>query len=104
MGQKSTNYHPKNLATAVIWGSAVGLFALCIPLTAIAKSGSLLPILVVLGATSSTAAIWLAPKQRPREDALTIKALEDRIMTLETIYTSLPDSEKMPQYLNKDSD
>ena len=102
MGQKSAKYNSKNRATAVIWGSAVGLFALCIPLTAVAKSGPILPILVLLGASSGTAAVWFAPEQRRRDDLLTIKALEDRVMNLETIYTSLPDFEQPPQLLNKD--
>ncbi|MEM1292514.1 MAG: hypothetical protein AAGH67_13675 [Cyanobacteria bacterium P01_H01_bin.162] len=80
----------------------MGLFALCIPLTAVAKSGPILPILVMLGATGGTAAVWLAPEQRRREETLALKALEDRVMNLETIYTSLPDFEQPPQLLNKD--
>ena len=102
MGQKSAKSNSKNRATAVIWGSAVGLFALCIPLTAVAKSGPILPILVMLGASSGTAAVWLTPGQRRREETLALKALEDRVMNLETIYTSLPDFEQPPQLLNKD--
>lgn len=102
MGRKSAEYNPKNRATAVIWSAAVGLFALCIPLTAVAKSGPLLPILVMLGASGGTAAVWLAPTQRRREEALAIKGLEDRIISLETIYTSLPEFEEMPKILHKD--
>ncbi|NER78254.1 MAG: hypothetical protein F6K42_01500 [Leptolyngbya sp. SIO1D8] len=88
--------------TAVIWGCAVGMFALCIPLTAIANSGPILPILVVLGAVGGTVTVWSSPDKRRREDRLTIQALEDRIMNLETIYTSLPEFEKSPQLLEKD--
>ncbi|NEQ42256.1 MAG: hypothetical protein F6K00_01325 [Leptolyngbya sp. SIOISBB] len=101
MGQKSAKYNPKNRATAVIWRSAMGLFALCIPLTAVAKSGPILPILVMLGASVGTVAVWLAPAQRPREEALAIKRLEDRIMNLEAICTSLPEFEKMPRILDE---
>ena len=103
MRRKSAQYNPKNRATAVIWGATVGLFALCIPLTAVVQSGPLLPIFVILGASVGTAAVWLAPTQLHREEAPTIKSLEDRIMNLEAICTSLPEFEKMPQILNKDS-
>ncbi|MGD1861528.1 MAG: hypothetical protein ACFB0E_16365 [Leptolyngbyaceae cyanobacterium] len=94
MGRKSVKYNPKNRATAVIWGAAVGLFALCIPLTAVAQSGPLLPLLVVLGASVGTVAVWFAPEQYRKEDKLALTALEDRVMNLETIYTSLPDFDK----------
>ena len=80
----------------------MGLFALCIPLTAVAKSGPLLPILVMLGASVSTAAVWFYPKQHRSTETLTIKTLEERIMNLETIYTSLPEFEKVLQILDKD--
>ncbi|MEO1094085.1 MAG: hypothetical protein AAFX01_04195 [Cyanobacteria bacterium J06638_28] len=103
MERKSARHNPKNRATAVIWSAAVGLFALCIPLTAVAKSGALLPILVMLGASISTTAVWVSPKQRRSTETLMIKALEDRIMNLETIYTSLPEFERIPQFLDKDS-
>lgn len=104
MRRKLSKYEQRNTATAVIWGCALGMFALCIPLTAIAKSGPLLPILVILGAGGGTAAVWFSPDKYRREDAPTVRALEDRVMNLETIYTSLPDVvEEPPQLLEKDS-
>ena len=91
MNRKLAKYHQKHRATTVIWICAVGMFALCIPLTAVANSGVILPLLVVLGASAGTAAVWFSPTEQRREDALTIKALEDRVTNLETIYTSLPE-------------
>ncbi|MEM9089459.1 MAG: hypothetical protein AAGC93_12025 [Cyanobacteria bacterium P01_F01_bin.53] len=92
MGRKSTPKHPKVQATTAIWSCAVGMLALCIPLVAISGSGVILPLLVMLGAGGGTAAIWLAPEKRHQEDlrlTQTIRSLEERIITLETICTSL---------------
>ncbi len=102
MGRKPPGYNQKGWTTAVIWGCAVGMFALCIPLIAIAKSGLILPVLVILGASGGTAAVWLSPDQQRKENILTIKALEDRVMNLETIYTTLPNIEKPPHLLRED--
>lgn len=101
MRHKSVKNNSKNRATVSIWGAAVGLFALCIPLSAATSSGPILPILVMLCATVGTVAVWLAPEQHRREDILAVKALEDRIANLETICTSLPEvnrGEKILEY------
>ncbi|MEM9006134.1 MAG: hypothetical protein AAGE59_21730 [Cyanobacteria bacterium P01_F01_bin.86] len=102
MGRRPAGYHQKGWTTAVIWGCAVGMFALCIPLIAIAKSGLILPILVILGASGGTAAVWLPSNQQRKEDILKIQALEERVMTLETIYTTLPEIEKPHHQLLED--
>ena len=102
MRRKLSKYEQRNTVTAVIWGCALGMFALCIPLAAIAHSGSILPILVILGAAGGTAAVWFSPDKRQSEDTPIIKALEDRVMTLETIYTSLPDVKEPSRLLEKD--
>ena len=106
MGRKSTEKNPKVRATDDIWGCAVGMLAICIPLVAITESGIILPLLVLLGAGGGTAAIWLAPDKRQQEESdhltHTIKALEERVMNLETIYVSLPDVEKPLQLSGKD--
>ena len=97
MGHKATEKNPKVRATDEIWGCAVGMLAICIPLVAITESGIILPLLVILGAGGGTAAVWLSPDKRPPEEAhlaQTIKGLEERVMNLETIYVSLPDIEK----------
>lgn len=97
MNHQSTERDPRVRATAAIWGCAIGMFGICIPLVAITKSGILLPLLVMLGAGGGTAAVWLAPDKRQQAEislAQTVKALEERVMNLETIYTSLPETSK----------
>ena len=84
-------------ATSSIWGCAIGMLGVCIPLVAITDLGIILPLLVILGAGGGTAAVWFAPDKRQLEEAhltQTVKALEERVMNLETIYTSLPDTTK----------
>ncbi|MBE9103317.1 hypothetical protein [Vacuolonema iberomarrocanum] len=95
MGHKSNEKNPKVRATETIWSLAVGMFAICIPLVAITESGVMLPLLVSLSAGGGTAAVWLAPDKRQQEEAdlaQTVKTLEERVMNLETIYVSLPDT------------
>ena len=95
MSHKSTEKNPKVSATSAIWGCAIGMLGVCIPLVAITESGIILPLLVILGAAGGTTAVWFAPDQRQLQEAnltQTVKVLEERVMNLETIYTSLPDS------------
>ncbi len=97
MGHKSTEQNPKVRATSDIWGCAIGMLGVCIPLVAITETGIILPLLVILGAGGGTAAVWFAPDKRQQEEASltqTVKALEERVINLETIYTSLPDTTK----------
>lgn len=69
------------------------MLAFCIPLVGISESGVILPLVVILGTGGGTAAVWYAPEKRQQEEELrltqTIRSLEDRIITLETICTSL---------------
>lgn len=95
--QKSAKKDPKVLATEAIWGISIGLFGICIPLVAITESGLILPLVVALSAGGGTAAVWLAPDKRQLEEAdlaKEIKGLEQRVMNLETICVSLPDTTK----------
>ncbi|CDN11305.1 hypothetical protein RintRC_1670 [Richelia intracellularis] len=97
MGNKSSETNPKVRATSAIWGCAIGLLGVCITLVAIRESGIILPLLVVLGAGGGTAALWFSPDKRQQEEvelARCMKALEERVMNLEIIYTSLPDTTK----------
>lgn len=97
MNGKSTETDPRVRATSAIWGCAIGMFGICIPLVAITKSGVLLPLIVMLGASGGTVAVWVALPKREQEEihlVQTVKALEERVMSLETIYTSLPDIAK----------
>ena len=96
MGRKSAEKNPKVEATETIWGYAIAMLAMCIPLVAITESG-LWPFLVALSAGGGTAAVWFAPDKRPPEErhlVQTMKALEERVINLETIYVSLPDVDK----------
>ncbi|MBE9067405.1 hypothetical protein IQ260_12135 [Leptolyngbya cf. ectocarpi LEGE 11479] len=97
MGHKSAEEDPKVRATGTIWGCAIGMLGVCIPIVAITESGILLPFLVVLGAAGGTASVWLTSDKHRREDvqlAQTVKSLEERLINLETIYVSLPDVDK----------
>ena len=97
MGQKSSDKNPKVRATSAIWGCAIGMLGVCIPLVAITESGVILPLLVILGAGGGTVAVWLAPDRAQLEESRltqTMKALEERVINLETIYTSLPEIAK----------
>jgi hypothetical protein len=105
MSHESTETNPKVRATAAIWGCAVGMLGICIPLVAITKSGVLLPLLVMLGAGGGTAAVWFAPDKRQQEELQlnqTVKALEERVINLETIYTSLPEASKALPLVRKE--
>ena len=97
INHKSTHSDPRVKATSTIWSLAIGMFGICIPLVAITESGILLPLIVILGAGGGTAAVWLSPYKRQQQQThleQTVKALEERVMNLEVIYTSLPDTGK----------
>lgn len=99
MNHRSIESNPKVRATAAIWGCAIGMLGVCIPLVAITNSGIVLPLLVILSAGGGTVAVWLAPERRQKEEMRllqTVKALEERVVNLETIYISLPEVAKFP--------
>jgi hypothetical protein len=80
---------PRVRATAAIWAIAVGMLGVCIPLVAITNSGLILPILVIVGASVSSGAIWLSSNQaqgkRKSLSDQTVEALEERVRNLEAI-------------------
>ncbi len=97
MDHQSAEKDPKVQATGTIWGCAIGMLGVCIPIVAITETGILLPFLVVLGAAGGTASVWLAADKHRQDKvqlAQTVKSLEERVINLETIYVSLPDAEK----------
>ncbi|MEM9265520.1 MAG: hypothetical protein AAGA46_08355 [Cyanobacteria bacterium P01_F01_bin.13] len=97
MGYELAEKDPKVRATSTIWGCAIGLLGVCIPIVAITETGILLPFLVLLGATGGTASVWLAADKHQQDDVpltQTVKSLEERVINLETIYVSLPDVDK----------
>ena len=98
MTSKPLEESSKVRATSAIWGCAIGMLGVCIPIIAITESGILLPFLVALSASGGTAAVWFSPDKRQREEDTRLvqrmKMLEERVVDLETIYISLPDVEK----------
>ena len=91
--QKSSK-KPKDIrleATSKIWSLAIGMLAICIPLSAATKSGPILPLAVVVGTTLGTASVWRYSTEESTSDRQTstkIKHLEGRIADLETILIS----------------
>jgi len=82
---------PRPTALGNIWGSAVAMLALCIPLGAIFRS-SILPILIIAGAALVSLYIWQSGSAEreadtSEADALRskIKELEDRLANVEVI-------------------
>lgn len=79
------NKDPRVVATGIVGGIACGMMAISIPLMAIAGGDAgiikILPVLAVLGAGVSSAAIWLSPRRNhePTElpPALPLRELED---------------------------
>ena len=50
----------KLAATAIIWGFATGMLGICIPLVSMTDSGVILPLAVIIGASFTTAVVWLS--------------------------------------------
>lgn len=78
-------------ATSKIWGMTAGIFAICIPLSAVTRSGPILPLAAIAGAAFSTVAVWRNDDQKSPSHsfpAQRIEKLEQRIANLETIVSS----------------
>lgn len=78
---------PRVQVTQMIWGCAAGMFALCIPLSAVTRGTAILPAAVAVGAGAGTVAIWQSDsrsKQKLESDQ-TVRSLEERIVNLEAI-------------------
>ncbi|KAB8317413.1 hypothetical protein SD81_019115 [Tolypothrix campylonemoides VB511288] len=77
--------------TSRIWGIAVGMLAICIPLSAVTKSGAIIPLATITGAAVGTAAVWRSDDKKSKSNYLAqqkIEILEQRIADLETIVSS----------------
>lgn len=77
-------------ATSRIWGIAVGMLALCIPLSAITRS-AILPLATITGAAVGTVAVWRSDNKNSKTKYLSeqkVELLEQRIAHLETIVSS----------------
>ena len=88
MARQPDGTGPKIGTTAIIWGFATGMLAICIPLVGMTQSGVILPLAVVLGASVGTAVVWQSPGKRSRNISdLTnnVQQLNERIVNLEAI-------------------
>lgn len=74
--------------TAIIWGFATGMMAICIPLVSITHSNILLPLTVILGATISTIVVWRNSREKVIESLDNFSQIEQRVKDLETICSS----------------
>lgn len=77
--------------TAKIWGITVGILALCIPLSLVTRSGPILPLAAIGGATAGTVAMWRSDDKKSlinEKQQQQIDLLEQRIANLETIVSS----------------
>ncbi|MBD2355542.1 hypothetical protein H6G41_13110 [Tolypothrix sp. FACHB-123] len=93
--QSQNNLEPAHnsrvAATSKIWGTTVGILALCIPLSAVTRSGAILPLAALGGAAVGTVAIWRSDEKKSQANYLPqeqIELLEARIANLETIISS----------------
>jgi len=74
--------------TSKIWGMTVGILAICIPLSAVTRSGAILPLAAIGSAAAGTVAIWRSDEKKSKPNYLQqqqIELLEARIANLETI-------------------
>lgn len=86
--ESAKNRDVRVTATSRIWGIAAGMLAICIPLSAVTRSGPILPIAVITGAAFGTGAVWQSSDKKSRYNSLqphTLEQLEQRIANLETI-------------------
>ncbi|BAY25804.1 hypothetical protein NIES2100_56120 [Calothrix sp. NIES-2100] len=96
MAKESQNSHESShdvrvAATSKIWGTTVGILALCIPLSAVTRSGAILPLAAIGGAAAGTVAVWRPDDKKSQPKYLQqqqIELLETRIANLETIISS----------------
>ncbi len=79
-------------STAIIWGFATAMLGICVPLTAVAESGAILPLAVIIGASGGTVSVWRSTRRSDSninaESQERLSALQARIIDLETICSS----------------
>lgn len=77
--------------TTRIWGITVGILAMCIPLSALTRSGPIIPLVAIGSTTAATFAVWRSDGKKSQSYYLQsehIELLEQRIADLETIVSS----------------
>lgn len=87
MARREEPKDPRAVATASVWGIACGVLGISIPLIAITGGSyglGYLPILGVIGATVSSAAIWLSPfgKQAPQLSTQELDDMKDGLLDI----------------------
>ncbi|EDX78078.1 hypothetical protein MC7420_7816 [Coleofasciculus chthonoplastes PCC 7420] len=78
----------KLAATAIIWGFATGMLGICIPLVSVTDSGFILPLAVIIGASFTTAVVWLSFSRVSSNNvdlSDTIEALKEQKTNLDTM-------------------
>lgn len=94
------------VVTAIIWGFATGMLAICIPLVGMTGT-PLLPLAVVIGATVSTVVVWWHSETQPRNSSFltsNVNEIEKRVANLEMIvsHQDLDIEKKIKQLESKD--
>ena len=72
-------------ATAIIWGCATGITAICLSATSTFSNVIILPLTVILGASISTVAVWQSDKQKKLKSVAELQQIKRRVQDLETI-------------------
>lgn len=78
-------------ATTRIWVITVAILGVCVPLSAVTRSGAILPLVAIGGAAVGTVAVWRSDDKKSKTNYLQqqqIELLEQRLANLETIVSS----------------
>ena len=78
-------------ATGEIWGFTLLMMGVCVPLSAVTRSGAVIPLAAMTGATIGTVAVWRSKEDQTYSQITEIQKtelLEKRIADLETIISS----------------
>ena len=63
MERKSSGIGFKIGTTAIIWGFATGMLAICIPIISMTNSGIILPLAIIVATAISTIVVWLSSER-----------------------------------------
>ncbi|MEH2080964.1 MAG: hypothetical protein V7K89_13470 [Nostoc sp.] len=77
-------------ATTRIWVITVAILGVCVPLSAVTRSGAILPLVAIGGAAVGTVAVWRSDEQSKTNylQQQQMELLEQRLANLETIVSS----------------
>ncbi|HEY9640221.1 MAG TPA: hypothetical protein V6C57_07035 [Coleofasciculaceae cyanobacterium] len=78
-------------ATAIIWGCAMGMLAISLPLSSEAQGDTLIAIAIILATAISTVTVWLSAAQTPEVEATDqLRQLQERLGKLEAVAPADP--------------